>query len=85
MLLFHGSSLFDFSWLLIDRISDYFWQFYSISGRATHVAKLRAEFDSGADFDMRECGPGELDPHAVSSIFKAYLRERECLTFDVYC
>ncbi|KAH8119234.1 hypothetical protein DFH11DRAFT_1563702 [Phellopilus nigrolimitatus] len=48
---------------------------FRISGRSTHVSKLRTEFDSGADYDMRECGPGEIDPHAVSSIFKAYLRE----------
>ncbi|THH07496.1 hypothetical protein EW145_g3333 [Phellinidium pouzarii] len=48
---------------------------FRISGRSTHVAKIRAEFDSGADYDMHECGPGEIDPHAVSSIFKAYLRE----------
>ncbi|OCB86855.1 RhoGAP-domain-containing protein [Sanghuangporus baumii] len=48
---------------------------FRISGRSTHIAKLRAEFDSGADYDLRECGPGEIDPHAVSSIFKAYLRE----------
>lgn len=47
-----------------------------ISGRATHVAKLRSEFDTGADFDMLECAPGDLDPHAVASIFKTYLRER---------
>jgi hypothetical protein len=52
-----------------------------ISGRATHVAKLRAEFDTGADFDMLECGPSDLDPHAVASIFKTYLRERAW--FDV--
>jgi len=31
----------------------------------------------GADYDMSECSPGELDPHAVASVFKAYLRERE--------
>ncbi|KAL5523911.1 hypothetical protein ACEPAG_8084 [Sanghuangporus baumii] len=48
---------------------------FRISGRSTHISKLRAEFDSGADYDLRECGPGEIDPHAVSSIFKAYLRE----------
>lgn len=29
----------------------------------------------GADYDMSECTPGDLDPHAVASIFKAYLRE----------
>lgn len=49
----------------------------SISGRSTHVSKLRSEFDAGGDFDLLECGPGEIDPHAVSSILKAYLRERE--------
>lgn len=32
---------------------------------------------AGADFDMTECGPADLDPHAVSSLFKAFLRERE--------
>lgn len=33
----------------------------------------------GVDYDMTECNPGELDPHAVASVFKAYLRERMCL------
>lgn len=28
---------------------------------------------------MVECDPGDLDPHAVASIFKTYLREREYL------
>ena len=30
----------------------------------------------GADLDLRECHPGDLDPHAVSGLFKSYLRER---------
>jgi hypothetical protein len=30
----------------------------------------------GADYDMTESTPGDLDPHAVASVFKAYLRER---------
>ena len=34
---------------------------------------------SGVDYDMTECSPGDLDPHAVASVFKAYLRERTCL------
>ena len=50
---------------------------HRISGRSSHVAKLRAEFDAGADYDLTECEPGDLDPHAVSSIFKTFLRERE--------
>ncbi|KAG6917224.1 hypothetical protein DXG01_003338 [Tephrocybe rancida] len=48
---------------------------FRIPGRALHVTKLRTEFDSGADFDMTECSPGDLDPHAVASVFKAFLRE----------
>ncbi|VDB95163.1 unnamed protein product [Peniophora sp. CBMAI 1063] len=48
---------------------------FRISGRASHIARLRSEFDTGADFDLQASPPGELDPHAVASIFKAYLRE----------
>lgn len=51
----------------------------SISGRSTHVSKIRSEFDAGGDYNLLECGPGEIDPHAVSSVLKAYLREREFL------
>ncbi|KAJ3512631.1 hypothetical protein NLJ89_g3411 [Agrocybe chaxingu] len=47
---------------------------FRVNGRPSHVSKLRAEFDSGADFDMADCSPGDLDPHAVSSVFKAFLR-----------
>ncbi|KAK0455443.1 uncharacterized protein EV420DRAFT_570366 [Desarmillaria tabescens] len=48
---------------------------FRVPGRALHIAKLRAEFDTGADFDMTQCSPAELDPHAVASVFKAFLRE----------
>ncbi|KAH8083798.1 RhoGAP-domain-containing protein [Cristinia sonorae] len=48
---------------------------FRVSGRPAHVAKLRSEFDTGADYNLVECDPGDLDPHAVASIFKAYLRE----------
>ncbi|KAG5735485.1 Rho GTPase-activating protein gacZ [Termitomyces sp. T112] len=48
---------------------------FRIPGRALHVSRLRAEFDSGSDFDMTECSPIDLDPHAVASVFKAFLRE----------
>ncbi|KIJ18853.1 hypothetical protein PAXINDRAFT_166808 [Paxillus involutus ATCC 200175] len=48
---------------------------FRVSGRSSHVAKLRIEFDTGADFDIVQSNPGDLDPHAVASIFKAYLRE----------
>lgn len=30
----------------------------------------------GVDYDLCEADPGDLDPHAVSSVFKAYIRER---------
>ncbi|KAF9050171.1 hypothetical protein BJ165DRAFT_1525445 [Panaeolus papilionaceus] len=48
---------------------------FRLTGRPSHTSRLRAEFDSGADYDLIECTPGDLDPHAVSSVFKAYLRE----------
>ncbi|RXW25019.1 hypothetical protein EST38_g782 [Candolleomyces aberdarensis] len=48
---------------------------FRVSGRASHVTKLRSEFDTGADYDLTDCTPGDLDPHAVASVFKAYLRE----------
>ncbi|KAI0743778.1 hypothetical protein C8Q80DRAFT_1183099 [Daedaleopsis nitida] len=48
---------------------------FRISGRSSHVARLRSEFDAGADYNLAECEPGDLDPHAVSSIFKTFLRE----------
>ncbi|THH30922.1 hypothetical protein EUX98_g3249 [Antrodiella citrinella] len=48
---------------------------FRVSGRPAHVAKLRSEFDTGADYNLVESDPGDLDPHAVASIFKAYLRE----------
>ncbi|KAJ8495395.1 hypothetical protein ONZ45_g12878 [Pleurotus djamor] len=48
---------------------------FRVNGRPTHVSKIRSEFDSGADYDMSNCNPGDLDPHAVASVFKAYLRE----------
>lgn len=40
--------------------------------------------DLGADYDMKDCSPGELDPHSVASVFKAFLRERKLLrTFSM--
>ncbi|TFK44206.1 hypothetical protein BDQ12DRAFT_717378 [Crucibulum laeve] len=48
---------------------------FRVSGRPSHVSKLRVEFDTGADYDMMECTPGDLDPHAVASVFKSFLRD----------
>ncbi|RXK35885.1 hypothetical protein M231_06849 [Tremella mesenterica] len=48
---------------------------FRISGRSSHIAKLRKEFDSGADLDITPCHPGDVDPHAVAGVFKLYLRQ----------
>jgi hypothetical protein len=36
---------------------------------------LRGVDRIGADYDLAACEPGDLDPHAVASVFKAYFRE----------
>lgn len=48
---------------------------FRISGRSSHIVRLKKDFDTGADLDMRQCHPGDLDPHAVAGLFKSYLRE----------
>ncbi|KAK2464316.1 hypothetical protein APHAL10511_003773 [Amanita phalloides] len=48
---------------------------FRVPGRSKHVSTLRSEFDKGADYDLASCEPGDLDPHAVASVFKAYFRE----------
>ncbi|TXT07213.1 hypothetical protein VHUM_03383 [Vanrija humicola] len=48
---------------------------FRISGRSSHLARLRREFDGGADLDLSLCDPGDLDPHSVAGIFKSYIRE----------
>lgn len=47
----------------------------SVPGRSNLVSQLRALFDAGIDPDLREIHPGDLDPHAVASLFKCWLRE----------
>lgn len=36
---------------------------------------------TGGDHNLIEAEPGDLDPHAVASIFKTFLREREYCVF----
>ena len=48
-----------------------------VSGRSSHVNRLRAEFDQGVDYNLVESDPCDVDPHAISSLFKAYVRECE--------
>jgi hypothetical protein len=33
---------------------------------------------------MLDCAPGDLDPHAVASVLKAYLRERACFSVSLH-
>lgn len=47
---------------------------FRVNGRTLHVSRLRAEFDQGVDYNLIECGPCDIDPHVISSLFKAYLR-----------
>lgn len=49
---------------------------YRISGRSSHSSRLRALWDvPGADLNMADIGPADLDVHAVCSVLKMYLRE----------
>ncbi|GAA5833007.1 hypothetical protein JCM3766R1_000396 [Sporobolomyces carnicolor] len=52
---------------------------YRIPGRSNMVQQLRALFDAGlgsqSDCDLRELHPSRLDPNAVASCFKNWLRE----------
>ncbi|GAA5889320.1 hypothetical protein JCM8208_007839 [Rhodotorula glutinis] len=50
---------------------------YRVPGRSHMVAQLRCMYDAGAgqELDLREIGPADLDPHAVASAFKGWLRE----------
>lgn len=56
---------------------------YRIPGRSLHTQQLRAVFDAGVgqDVDLREIHPGDLDPHAVASVLKSWLRESELPRF----
>ncbi|BGP41728.1 hypothetical protein JCM10449v2_005719 [Rhodotorula kratochvilovae] len=50
---------------------------YRVPGRSHMVAQLRAMFDAGVgqEKDLREIHPADLDPHAVASMLKGWLRE----------
>ena len=51
---------------------------FRVPGRSSHTADLKTMFDAGVgqDRDLREVHPSELDPHAVASVFKSWLRDR---------
>ncbi|BGP18006.1 hypothetical protein JCM10213v2_006056 [Rhodosporidiobolus nylandii] len=50
---------------------------YRVPGRGAMVNMLRAMYDAGVggELDLREIHPGDLDPAAVASAFKGWLRE----------
>ena len=50
---------------------------YRVPGRSHMVAQLRCMYDAGVgqELDLREIGPADLDPHAVASAWKGWLRE----------
>lgn len=64
------------SFMVIPLTIDMLICFKSKNGGQAAVSKLRAEFDTGADYDITDCEPAEIDPHAVASVFRAFLRER---------
>ncbi|MBW0495984.1 hypothetical protein O181_035699 [Austropuccinia psidii MF-1] len=48
---------------------------YRIPGRLTDIEKLKTLFDAGCDLDLLQLPLSSLDPHAVASVFKLWLRE----------
>ncbi|GAA5919127.1 hypothetical protein JCM1841_005640 [Sporobolomyces salmonicolor] len=50
---------------------------YRVPGRSNMVQQLRVLFDAGVgqELDLREVHAGDLDPNAVASLFKSWLRE----------
>ncbi|GAA6017050.1 hypothetical protein JCM10207_001468 [Rhodosporidiobolus poonsookiae] len=50
---------------------------YRIPGQSKMVGMLRTMYDAGVgqELDLREIHPGDLDPAAVASLFKSWLRE----------
>lgn len=57
---------------------------YSVPGSAQQVSQLKTLFDCGMDLDLRTKSTSELDPHAVASLFKAWLRECALLSRFVF-
>lgn len=51
---------------------------YRIPGRSHMVNQLKVMYDAGVgqELDLRETHPAEMEPAAVASVFKSWLRER---------
>ncbi|KAF9945520.1 hypothetical protein BGZ72_001256 [Mortierella alpina] len=48
---------------------------YRVSGSTTNVARLKAMFDHGQDYDFLQKGNEPQNPHDVATLLKLYLRE----------
>ncbi|KAF8931122.1 hypothetical protein BGZ58_007814 [Dissophora ornata] len=48
---------------------------YRVSGSTINVARLKAMFDSGHDYDFLQKGNEPQNPHDVATLLKLYLRE----------
>ncbi|KAG0214954.1 hypothetical protein BGX28_001160 [Mortierella sp. GBA30] len=48
---------------------------YRVSGSTTNVARLKALFDHGHDYDFLQKGNEPQNPHDVATLLKLYLRE----------
>ncbi|KAF9576742.1 hypothetical protein EC968_005515 [Mortierella alpina] len=48
---------------------------YRVSGSTTNVARLKAMFDHGHDYDFLQKGNEPQNPHDVATLLKLYLRE----------
>lgn len=52
-----------------------------VCAHRSHLLLMIADlFCAGADVNLEPCDPGDIDPHAVASLYKSYLRECECLS-----
>ena len=48
---------------------------YRLSGSTREINLLRVEYDSKYSVDLKNWENGYIDPNAVASLFKAYVRE----------
>ena len=54
---------------------------YRVPGSLGQVVELKMLFNAGADVNLMDRSPDILDPHAVASVFKQWLRE--CRSFSL--
>ena len=64
--------------------SSAYLHYFRVSGRASQVSHLRAEFDQGVNYNLVKSDLCDVDPHIISSLFKAYLRACESTRQSFY-